>query len=376
MKKAFTLIELLVVMVIIALLIGLLLPALSRAKEEARKTQCRSNLRQVGLAMVMYANDNGGWSTMMMGNRHYEPDGIGYGAATWDVDADGDARQFGLMEDDETLSSNSLTVGQPQPWLTAPTYPSTPVGLGLLWSSGYLTSKGAQILYCPSNNSARYAKEQKWDKLTRYDAAEPFFTSNGKFVVGNMNGLGDPGTSWDTSGHDCYVLGLGRASLIGAGYGGGCNVLTNYSIRFMKQYLIGASDGTADADYLQPTAIKLEEAGAVGIVADNLELLGLGYSRPAMPAAPECYTWAYTTYLVTNHDSSYCVLFADGAVKSFNDGSKAMWRGVVDSWNDSGNASQSYDLAIGETLTVGGAVEGCLDTNVWKPYLDTAYQQD
>ena len=58
-RKAFTLIELLVVIAIIALLLAVIVPSLSIAKERAMEVMCENNIRQYGLAMVMYCNDNG-----------------------------------------------------------------------------------------------------------------------------------------------------------------------------------------------------------------------------------------------------------------------------------------------------------------------------
>lgn len=77
--RAFTLVELLVVITIIGILIGLLLPAVQSAREAARHTQCKNNLRQIGIAAMLHVSSQG----------HYPTGGWGW---YWVGDAD---RGFG-----------------------------------------------------------------------------------------------------------------------------------------------------------------------------------------------------------------------------------------------------------------------------------------
>jgi prepilin-type N-terminal cleavage/methylation domain-containing protein/prepilin-type processing-associated H-X9-DG protein len=92
-KRGFTLIELLVVIAIIAVLLAILMPAMRKIKEVARETTCKSNLRNVGLAVQMYLDDYGRKiPDTQSANHHlwFENDGVTYrrpssGDAYWGI---------------------------------------------------------------------------------------------------------------------------------------------------------------------------------------------------------------------------------------------------------------------------------------------------
>jgi len=371
-KRGFTLIELLVVMVIIALLVGLLLPALARAKEEARKTQCRSNLRQIGMAMFMYANDNGGYHPSYGGSSgDLTPGWINFG--TWSSKWNHD---------------NAMTTGQPQPWLRLPATPARPLGIGLLWAGGYLTSKGAQILYCPSDNSGPRAAKNNgtgmpYYQVISYDNEEPFWTSGGTVIMGNDNSIGDHNDSGelDTSNYynDCeYPPPPGPERDLGH-----LMVLGNYTMRLSR-----LGDVTGRQPWYQyEHAVKLELMGAKGIFADNLLLRLDNLAR-----LWRWYGGPYTTRalaeaglselivdmrdrIVTNHDNSYNVLFTDGAVKTFGDGGGSLLRSYTiniewERWNDIAGATYQRPMpgATGDYKE--------FERYIWEAYLDTAYSAD
>ena len=388
-------------MVIIALLVGLLLPALARAKEEARKTQCRSNLRQIGLAVTMYSNDNGGWGPEKGGVTPGNWSGSSFtpgqheacaeaGNGWWNFSTGPQHNVFGAFHRYRPSHLNIVTVGQPQVWLASKAAPARAIGIGLLWSGGYLTSKGAQILYCPSNNTCRYYKENRNTQYCRYDSDEPFWTSNGSVVRTNNNQVGDS-TAWNLNGLNHFV---GRSGC-GTSWAGRlnsyvCHVFINYTSRLATEY------NRNSGDWLMPTALKLEEMGQRAILADNLELW-TGFTPPStdkgviphaagsasFPGAcrlltkAQCYAkMGYRT--VTNHDNSYNVLFPDGSVQSFTDGSKSMIKLMIDHiWNDTASGAYDCGLYLYSTAASGpGAIRGVIELASFDAFLDRTYEQD
>lgn len=147
-SRGFTLIELLVVIAIIAVLIALLLPAVQQAREAARRTQCRNNLKQLGLAMHNY---NSSFNVMPAGR--YSLAGtayLGHSTQTMLLPYFDQAPLYNVLNTSVGFNSAPNFTANSQTILPGLLCPSNPVTEGVNWTGA--TNPGGSD---PNNDSAR-----------------------------------------------------------------------------------------------------------------------------------------------------------------------------------------------------------------------------
>ncbi len=188
-SKGFTLIELLVVIAIIAILAAILFPVFARARENARRTSCQSNLKNIGLGLIQYSQD---YDEKMIRVSYGAADGSGDGASSATVYKWMDAAQPYIKSTQIfDCPSNANTNTTPYVYSVPGVGPGA--GNGNKYGSYTMSCTNPGSLNAPSNNTADVAQASLQEPATTLWVtdmeADGSVTPPYRFIVGNGNVL-------------------------------------------------------------------------------------------------------------------------------------------------------------------------------------------
>jgi len=287
--RGFTLIELLVVIAVIAILVALLLPAVQQAREAARQSQCKSNLKQLGIALHNYHDVQNVLPPSTIAKGQCDT-GVGNPLV---LNATGWTMLLPYM--DQVTIYNEYDSHQAAGHYTAGALAGTIVGDAVTSGNGALVAKPLAVLTCPS------------------EPGTPFHPSDGShYVIKNGSGLDGAKTSYDFSTINDYY---------------GCNKWATRSKATRRMFednsfcrFRNIEDGTSNTVAVVETRFDVYNGecpawGYRGWVMIGIDFGTYGINQTVyggVERAPELGSWAYSG---SYHVGGCNILLADGAVR-------------------------------------------------------------